>query len=352
MLLSNFCKNRFFSKRNIIIGTILLVFLLALVFYKSSKKTEPPPNKLVEVSSVKLETIQQKIRLLGTIHPKHATILIAKGAGVLDILVPSGQTIKKGSLLAKIDNIDIEKNVQLSVNAEELAKNQYERFLPLIKKGYVSPKESEEKKQVWIEAQKELSRAKIEIDNLRFYAPFDGIVGAYRKREGAQVSQGESIVSMYDPASLVVDFDIPCSNLNQITAGQAVYLLGKSYPLTHVQKMLDEETHMCPADFDIHCADCLIGSTVTVDLVVLEKQKALVIPFQSVFLRNSQPAVYVVDKGVIKLTPVKTGIQQEERIEITEGLKVGQQIVIKGQERLYPEMTVDIYQPQKQTKTQ
>ncbi len=42
---------------------------------------------------------------------------------------------------------------------------------------------------------------------------------------------------------------------------------------------------------------------------------------------------------------MKTGLQQQDKIEIVEGLKAGQQLVIKGQERLYPEMAVDIYHP-------
>jgi len=201
------------------------------------------------------------------------------------------------------------------------------------------------KKQAWINAQKEYAKAKIELDNMRFYAPFDGIVGAYKKREGSQVNQGEPIVSVYDPASLVVDFDIPCSNLTSLNEGQKVYVLGKKYRLTHMQKMLDEDTHMCPADVDITCEDCLIGKTAPVNLVVMEKKNTIVIPLQALFLRDAKPAVYIVKEGKVQLLSVKTGVKQTDTIEVVEGLEVGQQLIIKGQDRLYPEMAVDIYSP-------
>lgn len=297
------------------------------------------------METIKKQRLQQTIHLLGTIHPKHTTVLIAKEAGMLDSLIPTGQKVKKGTLIAKIDNPDLEKNLLLSLSAVELAKSQYERINPLVKSGYVSTKEAEEKKQAWIDAQKELSKTKIELDNLRFYAPFDGIIGAYKKREGSQVNAGEPIVSIYDPSSLVVDFDIPCSNLTTLNEGQPVYVMEKQYSLSHLQKMLDEETHMCPADVDIQCEECLIGATTNVELVVAEKNDTIVIPFQALFLRDSKPFVYIVKKGKVVLVSVKTGLQQQDKIEIVEGLNAGQQLVIKGQERLYPEMAVDIYHP-------
>lgn len=325
----------------LLIAALSLIAARALFHPKAS--SEAPANKLVEIEAVKKQTLRQTIHLLGTIHPQHSTVLVAKESGMLDTLVPSGQKISKGTLIAKIANPFREKNLQLSTAAVELAKAQYERIRPLIKKGYVSAKEAEEKKQLWIDAEKELSKTKIELDNSRFYAPFDGIIGAYKKREGAEVNAGEAVVSIYDPSSLLVDFDIPCSHLSALHEGQAVYVQGKAYTLNHLQKMLDEDTHMCPADVAIQCDECLVGSTIDVDLVVAEKKDTVAIPFQALFLRNSKPFVYIVKKGRIELVAVEPGLKQQDQIEIVHGLKPGQQLVIRGQERLYPGIPVDIY---------
>jgi membrane fusion protein (multidrug efflux system) len=329
-------------KKGALIFTLFCI-IVSLFFFRSTHEAPAIPNKQVEIEVVKLQDIQNTIRLLGTIHPQHAAVLISKGSGILDALIPTGQKIKKGALIAKIDNVDVEKNLQLSTSAEVLAKAQLDRFSPLVKTGFVSSKEIEEKKQAWIDAQKELSKAKIELDNLRFYAPFDGIIGAYKKREGAQVNSGEAVVAIYDPSSLVVDFDIPCSTITTVNEGQPVSVLGKQYTLTHVQKMLDDDSHMCPGDVTIKCDQCLIGSTVDVDLVVAEKKKTIVVPFQALFLKESLPFVYVVLNKKVTLIAVKTGLKQKDQIEIIEGLKPGQQLIIKGQSRLYPEMPVDIY---------
>ncbi|RUR12952.1 efflux RND transporter periplasmic adaptor subunit [Legionella sp. km772] len=337
--------NYYAWKKILLACAVLAIILISWQFIKQKKIVPDNPNKMVEIEIIKPQNIQQRIHLLGVIHPKHTTLLIAKGSGTLDAFVATGQKVKKGTLLARIDNSDIEKNAQLSQSAEQLAREQYERFIPLTKKGFVSPKEIEERKQAWINAQKEYAKAKIELDYMRFYAPFDGIVGAYKKREGSQVTQGDPVVSVYDPASLVVDFDIPCGNLAALSEGQKVYVFGKQYRLTHLQKMLDEDTHMCPADVDIQCPDCLIGTTAKISLVVMEKKNTIVIPLQALFLRDGRPVVYIVKNNKVELLAVKTGIRQADKIEILEGLNAGQQLIIKGQDRLYPKMTVDIYTP-------
>lgn len=335
------------KKKLLKIITIFILLGLTIFTYQILGNRNPTKEialKLVEVEKVQLQDIQQTVRLIGTIKPKHVTVLVAKETGKLDCLIATGQKIKKGTLVAKIDNPDIENNHQLSEVAEKIAKTQYDRLAGLLKTGYVSAKEVEEKKQAWIEAQKNRSKTKIELDNIRFYAPFDGIIGAYKKREGTQINQGDIVVTIYDPSTLTVDFDIPCTNILSINEGQPVRVLQQKYKLSHIQRMIDEETHMCPADVDIICATCVIGSSVDVELITQEKKQVIVIPYQAVFIRDSKPFVYVVEKDKIALVAVTTGLQEKTKIEITQGLKPGQQLVIKGQERLYPTMQVGIYQ--------
>ncbi|WP_131783607.1 efflux RND transporter periplasmic adaptor subunit [Legionella gresilensis] len=333
------------KKKWLIIFILLIAITMVISIYSYKKKAASNSDqpKLVEVNLLGKAEIEETVHLLGTINPKHATLLIAKNHGTLDVLIPTGQKVRKGDLIAQINNPDIENNLELTQGSVTIAKNQYERLLGLLKTGYVSSKEVEEKKQTWLDAQKELSKAKIELDTLRFYAPFDGIVGAYKKKEGTQVNTGDSILTIYDPSTLVVDFDIPCTNISAFYEGQLVRIFNMPYKLSHLQKMIDEDSHMCPADVTISCKDCLIGASAEVELVLKEKKDIIVIPEQAIFLRNSKPHVYIVKDNVIELVPVTTGIKNKSQIEVMSGLKFGQQLVIKGLERLYPGLKVAIY---------
>ncbi|PWY56949.1 efflux RND transporter periplasmic adaptor subunit [Legionella qingyii] len=328
----------------IALSSILLTALgIYFKFYYQAAKSSAPSPKIVETVTIRPSTIEKKIKLIGTIRPKHATVLIAKGSGMLDILMSSGQIVQKGDLIAKIINPDIERSYQLSKETEQLEKTQYQRVKNLQKTGFVSAREVEEKKRIWIDSQKEKARTKIELKNMRFYAPFDGVIGAFKIKEGAQVTEGAPVVTIYDPNSLTVEIDIPCTNNHSIEENQPIYILGKLYHLNHVQKMIDDETHMCPADVDIQCTHCLVGASVSSQLVVNKKTKALVIPAQALFLKQGKTHVYKVVDKKIELIAVKTGIQEQDKVEIISGLKSGDQIVSKSPERLYPGLEISIY---------
>jgi membrane fusion protein (multidrug efflux system) len=340
-------KSKKAQKNPLTIGIILLSLIVGFYLYHRPI-TEPQQSiKVVETAVITPTYIRKTIDLIGVIRPKHTTLLTARASGLLEPILLSGQTVKKGDLIARIINPEIEKSHQLSKATEGIAKNQYKRFLHLKEKGFVSTRELEEKKQKWIEAQKELAKTKIELKNLRFYSPFDGIIGAFKIRESAQVNDGEVLVTVYDPLNVSIDLDIPCSHLKHIKENQPVYVNHHRHPLSHLQRMMDDETHMCPADVDIPCDHCVIGDSITVQLLITEKKDALIIPTQALFLKNEKLSVYKVINNRIKLVTVKSGIQEKDKVEIISGLNPEDQVIIKGPERLYPGMEVSVYQPSK-----
>lgn len=320
----------------------LLLALSAFAYFHQRPVAPPMPDKVVETIEVEPQPIAQTIELIGTIHPRRSTLLSAKSSGSLDIYVPAGEQVQKGALLAKIINPDLEKSHQISVDEEKIAQSQYERMVKLRSSGIVSAREIEEKKQLWLEAQRKIALSQIDLNNNQFVAPFAGIVGVWKAKEGSQVQAGETLVSLYDPADLLVDIDLPCGNIPQVKVKQSAIIFDQTWPISQVQNMMDEQTHMCPANIAIRCDHCLIGSTVAVKLVLQAHEQALQVPAAALFLRQGKAFVYRVEKDSTVLTPVKTGIESEERVEITEGLKPGDVVISKAPERLYPGMRVTV----------
>ena len=128
----------------------------------------------------------------------------------------------------------------------------------------------------------------------------------------------------------------------QVKDGSQVFINDKEYFLTHIQKMLDEETHMCPAYVGINAPDSIIGTAVDVSLVIQEQHSVIVIPFEAVFLRQGKSFVYIVKEDKATLAPVELGIRDKQFIEITAGLKEGDPIIVCGHNRLYPDIPVVI----------
>jgi len=324
----------------------LIIFLTVCFFlyhFLEDNHLDYPP-KVVEVETATLKNLIQTTKLIGTVRSRQASMLSAKAAGIITLLARSGTEVKQHTIIAKITNSDIEKNYELSVVAEKIAHEQFKRVSTLLKSAVISRNAVEEKKNAWIESQKALINAKKELNKIMLYAPFDGMVGAFKMREGTQVKEGESIVSFYDPYKLVVDFDIPSSIINFINNNQEVHINNKMYALNYVQKMLDDETHMCPAHVDIDCKDCIIGTAVYVELVVQERKNIIIIPFEALFLHDGKTFVYVLEEDKIVPTTVEVGLRQKELVEIISGLNVGAQFVSRNPMRLYPYMTVKVHQ--------
>ena len=239
------------KKKIVIAITAIICVVSALYFFVGASRNVEPILIVVEVVTAAPQSIEQTVRLIGTVRAKRATILMAKATGVLEILKQSGENVTKGTLIARIINPDLEKRYEFAVSTARIAKEQYDRTLILMKTGATSKQTSEEKQSALLEAERNLATAKIELDKLRFYAPFDGIIGAYKERDGTEIKNEVPLLSFYDPVALFVDFDVPATLLASVNVGQKVVVDGKSYALTQVQKMLDPLTHMAPATVDI-----------------------------------------------------------------------------------------------------
>ena len=297
--------------------------------------------KTVETEIVKKSDLTETIRLIGTIQAKQSTLFVAKSTGIFLRKSEAGSKVARGTVVAHLENNDLQKTVDLSLHSEQIAKEQYERFLSLSKTNAASKQDVDGRLNAWNEAQRSLASAKIELEKTQFLAPYDGIVGVYLKREGTQVQPGDSIVSFYDPSSLIVEFDIPSDALMSIKDNQSVVINGKPFSLTTVQKMIDPETHMSPASVDYAADNCIIGSVVYVDLVLSHKENAIVLPTEASFVKEGKLFVYTVNKeGKLDLIPISVGIRQEDKVEVLSGLNEGDQVVVKNPGRLYPGISI------------
>ena len=329
----------------IVVPSVVVLIAGIFYFFSQTSSTVDPILKVVEVVTATPQSIEQKTRLIGVICAKHSTTLVAKGFGVLEVLKKAGETVTKGTLIARVSNPYIEKKYEFALSSVQIAKDQYERAKSLTKTGTSSKQAAEEKQSILLEAERNLATAEIERDKIRFYAPFNGIIGAYKERDGTEIKEGSSLVTFYDPTGMIAKIDIPAPLLASVNVGQKVTINGKRYLLTEVQKMLDENTHMAPAVVDIESDGSIVGMPVDVELTVFERNNVIVLPDDAVFLEQGKSHVYVIKKSKTVLTPVELGLRAREMVEITKGLVPGDVVVSQGQGRLSDDLMVKIYDP-------
>lgn len=324
-----------------------LGLIWALISYRSvSLSRFEEETKVVEAQAACIEDIHYCVSLIGVLKPKQITVLTAGASGVLTLHVAPGEPVAKGTLLASIDDKDDQTKFELATSIEGIARDQYERALALHEAMSLSKQGLEEKKSAWINAQQTLYEAKSNWKNLKLFAPFEGIVGSFNLNEGSSVQSGDKIAVFYDPSSVRLYLDVPSSILPFIHQGSQIQVGTKRYPLTYVEKMIHEETHMASAYLDLSSQDSLgsflMGTSLKVEVSVQEKENVIVVPFESVFFRKGETFIYIIEEREIISRPVTLGLRYREKVEVVTGIEKGDILVIRGQERLYPGLKVDV----------
>ncbi len=323
---------------------LLIVAALALV----SKLHTPVNNyehkeiKIVEVEAVRLGDIEKTEEFIAIVTAKKRTHLRAKSSGILRIIAQPGTYVEAKALLADIENPAIQETYALLKQSEEIAKLQYDRALQLMSSGVSNKSAIEEKKRNWIEAQNKLADVRNAIENKNIRAPFNGIVGMFNVNDNSEINSGDLIVDFYDPTNLMLEFGVPIEIATNFCGTMDVFVNKEIYQLTSVSKLLDPDTGMCKAMVDIKCKDCIIGSTMNLELVLLRQKSVIIIPTEAMFLKDRKYYVYIVVDDKAVLTQVEPGIRQKNFVEITSGLKLGDVLIIRGTDRLHDNSPVQI----------
>ena len=324
----------------------LLTLSMAFTLFSCSTPPEMP-KKVVETEVVKKTPFQFSIKLMGVVEPVQSSVLRAKSAGVVDLHARAGDALKKGDIIASLQDPPTQETLALAEKEAAIAKEQYDRAALLGGKKTLSTQDVEGKRMAHLQAQRQFYSIKKQYEDGQFLAPFDGIVGVFKVREGAFMQAGDALVTFYKPDHLLVSFDIPGDFLPRVKKDQAVRIGDKNYPLSGVQHMMDPETHMGPAYIHYDEKNALIGQNVELDLVIFEDKNVISVPHDALYYvgegRNRAVFVYLVKDGKADLHPVKVGHSNRERTLITKGLKEEDVIVSKGITRLFPGIEIVVH---------
>lgn len=276
-------------------------------------------------------------------------ILAQVSATVKQVLVEPGEGVKKGQILAVLDNSELvlsanEARAQLAqlrataVNAAREAA----RAQSLLNKGFVSKSsaEQQEASAAAAKAQEQAAQARQalaqkNLEKTQVTAPADGVVTSVTAAAGGYVRSGDTLFSMWSPDAAVLRMRAPQQYWGQVKPGQEVTLEfnGQSISTTvlRVNTALDPVSHSFEVLAQIpQSLQGVSGASLAAKLR-LDSRKAVQIPISAVQMEGSQPFVFTVDavnqvrRQDVQLAQVRAG-----QVEVTQGLKAGQRFVVEG----------------------
>jgi HlyD family secretion protein len=242
------------------------------------------------------------------------------------------------------DNADTECAVceaQLSANQEKL-KQLKEGARPEVREG--SRAKVKEMEAI-------LAQEQIRLQNTQIVAPFAGEIVRRNVDSGALVSPSTPVVTLIHLETLKVVANVLEKDVGLIKPGMKAKILTEAYPgkpfdgtVVRINKALDLATRTLQAEINIPNPGHLLkpGMFAKIEMVLKENLNALTVPRDAVLKEEGKEFVFAVEGNQAFRKPVVTGIERETLIEIVEGVKDGEKIVVRGQESLKDRSTVRI----------
>ncbi len=192
------------------------------------------------------------------------------------------------------------------------------------------------------QAEAALEVAQLQLDKTIIKAPFDGTIDQLHIANGSWVSQQTSIGAFISEA-LEAKFEVQESRIAHIERGQYAGLQLPAYPgrdfpgvITNISASANDESRTFEIKVTLAEGVELLRPGMFVDVSILadESNDTLLTPLEAV-VPGDPPSVFVVNEdNRIDQRSVTTGLQDDHRIEILQGLQAGDWVVIAGQDTL------------------
>jgi len=319
----------------------------------------------VEASPVVPVSLRDDAQAVGNLRARHSVMLRPEVLGRITALnFKDGSPVRKGQVLVQFDDQLQHAELQQMQAQLSVAQANAKRTQELVAANFMSQQAQDTAAANVQVAQAQVALSQARLSRTAVRAPFDGVVGIALVNVGDYVKDGVDLVALEDPRQVVVDYRLPERYGSKVRRGQTVEvtvdaLPGQSFKgvVEAVDPVLDTNGRSLmvravisgAAKADQPEANRVVlrsGMFARVTTVFSINPSALVVPEEAVVPQGGKQFVIklVAAEAGAKLPPevkfvsqrqeVKLGVRRQGKVEIVEGLSVGDTVVVAGQQRL------------------
>ena len=298
----------------------------------------------VETVTVAASELALDATAVGSLRSNESVVLRPETAGRISVInFKDGSAVAKGSLLVGLDAAMQSAEYDQAKANLGLAQMNLKRSKELFEKKFVSQQALDNVEAALKVQEAALALAQAKLDKMRIKAPFAGVVGIRNVSVGDYVKEGQELVNIEDISTLKIDFRLPESYLGQLKPGQALEVATDALPgrnfearIEAINPLVDTAGRAVSCRAHLSNADGRLrpGMFVRVRLIFERRGNVLMVPEQAIVPDMQAPFVYRVQDGKAMRASVKTGLRRNAQVEIVDGLKAGDEIVVAGQMKL------------------
>jgi membrane fusion protein (multidrug efflux system) len=353
------------KKLRITITIILIVFLTGLVLYpkykpfllnkmKGGSKSQAPLRQAQQKLNVTgylivPEEMSELINSTGTLRPDEEVDLSFETSGkIVEIKFTEGAHVKKGALLAKINDKPLQAQLEKLKVQLKMAEAKQFRQKTLLVRDAIS-QESYDQIETDVQSLKadiNLIRARISETELR--APFDGVIGLRYLSEGSYATSATKIVKLIKNSPIKIEFSISEKYTSEIKIGYPI-----TFKVDGINQIFNASIYAVDPKIDINTRTIVLraiypnvneelksGRYAGISLELSRKENAIAIPTEAVIPEMDGEKVFIYRQGKAQPVKIEIGLRTESKIQITSGLKFGDTLLVTGIMQLRPNLPV------------
>ncbi len=304
----------------------------------------PGANRAPAAVSVITAEAQQRainvgIEAIGTANSNEAVTITSRTSNIVTAIhFSDGQFVKAGQVLVELDNEQATADLAVATAAFEESRSQFNRSRELLATQALSKAQYEQLEATMKANEARVAAARARLSDTYIRAPFSGGVGMRRVSLGALINPGTVITTLDDVSSIKVDFAVPESNVGQLRVGQNVQARTNAYPgrkftgrVVSIDSRVDPATRAVTVRAVVANSNAALkpGMFLTVELAQ-DNRAGVSIPEGAVVPEQARQFVYVIEGDVARKREVLLGRREPGFVEITDGVKLGDRVVVEG----------------------
>jgi RND family efflux transporter MFP subunit len=331
----------------------LIIFLLFTLAYQSMLVAQGMGPANVNVAIAEVRSLSPYAWVSGTIVSRNNSRLAPEVSGRLIELANLGLKVKKGDIIAMIDDRSLQNTKRELTAALASAKTNHKylssevaRIQSLANKNLSSQNDLDRSvlnRDIAFgelsEAQARLSQVNQNIDDASLKAPFDGLVTHRLSNIGEYVNSGTAIINLVETAQLEVSAFAPLPTYQYLKEASVLAIespLGTGNArIKALIPVADSRSHLMEIRLDMTDFDWPVGLTLKVAVTNGKQQDVLAVPRDALVLRREGVSIFkVAADNTAQQVRVTLGIGAGELVQIIGDLEAGDRVIIRGAERL------------------
>jgi membrane fusion protein (multidrug efflux system) len=308
----------------------------------------PPPEAVTAAKVERAEWESTRPAIASLVAEQGVTVAAELPGTVREIGFESGTSVRRGTLLVKLDTSAEEAQLAAAVADAALAKLNRDRARKLRQEEAAAQADLDTAEARAKQAEANVRNLEATIAKKTIRAPFDGRIGIRQVELGQVVSPGSPIASLQSVSPIRADFWLPQQALADLTLGQRARLRTDTFPgatwdgeITTVNPEVDPATRNVRVRATFPNGDGRLrpGMFANVEVLSPERRTVLTVPATAVIFAPYGDSVFAIEERkdeagkattVARQKFVRTGERRGDLVAVAEGLQAGETVVSTG----------------------